>query len=151
MRSVCLLRTWISRPACVLAILALSLLGARFDGAWAQVIDGTGAESEPTQTPVRPVVQLPTPTPTPGFSPTATERVAVPEVLQGVAFRHNAHLGIYVYHLARAESLELHAGERFRSASLYKLIVLYDAAVGLRRSGARRVGKEWRSRWSTLH
>jgi beta-lactamase class A len=55
----------------------------------------------------------------------------VPEVLQGVAFRHDAHLGIYVYHLARAESLELHADERFRSASLYKLIVLYDAAVRL--------------------
>jgi beta-lactamase class A len=53
--------------------------------------------------------------------------VPVPPILAAVAVRHPARLGIYVYHFGTGQVMELNADQRFRAASLYKLMVLYDA------------------------
>ncbi len=77
------------------------------------------------------VTTLPTPTPTaqatPTFTPSPTSSVPVPPILAAVASRHQARMGIYVYHFGNGQVLQLNADQRFRAASLYKLVVLFDA------------------------
>src|SRR3954467_11784791 len=56
--------------------------------------------------------------------------VATPQVnplLERIAERHQATLGVYVHHLGTGELLQMNADRVFRSASLYKLFVLHEA------------------------
>ncbi len=69
----------------------------------------------------------------PSATPTVA-RAAVPAVsplLQTVASRHQTTLGVYVHHLGTGEQMQMNADQVFRSASLYKLFVLYEAYARL--------------------
>jgi beta-lactamase class A len=80
-----------------------------------------GTPGTPTSTPTAMAVVTPT------FTPSPTSSVPVPPILAQVASRHQARMGIYAYHFGTGQVLQLNADQRFRAASLYKLVVLYDA------------------------
>ncbi len=80
-----------------------------------------GAAPPPPRVPGGSTPASPTPTRTPLASP----------LLQTVAARHQSTLGVYVHHLGRGDLLQMNADEVFRSASLYKLFVLYDVYARL--------------------
>jgi len=82
-----------------------------------------GTPGTPTPTPTSTPTALATPT----FTPSPTSSVPIPPILAQVASRHQARMGIYVYHFGNGQVLQLNADQRFRAASLYKLVVLYDA------------------------
>jgi beta-lactamase class A len=122
------------RTELVAAILVASTIGA--SQTFAQDSTSTAAPAPgPTQTPAAIPSGTPTPTSvrtaTPTFTASPTSSVPVPPVLRAVAARHQARLGIYVYHFGTGEVLQLNADQRFRAASLYKLVVLYDAYLRL--------------------
>jgi beta-lactamase class A len=71
--------------------------------------------------------ELPEP-PVPAMSSSDPARPrTLQETLDAVASRHNSRLGIFVKHLETGEEASLSGDARFRSASLYKLFVLYSA------------------------
>ncbi len=104
----------------VAATAGLTQTAAQDSGAAAQPPGTTGAAT-PLRTPT-PTVQA-----TPTFTPSPTSSVPVPPILAAVAARHPARMGIYVYHFGTGQVLQLNADQRFRAASLYKLVVLFDA------------------------
>src|SRR5690348_2317191 len=83
-----------------------------------------GAAQPPPRAPVGPP-------PSPTSRPTPTTVTAANPLLQVVAARHQATLGVYVHHLGTDERMELNADQVFRSASLYKLFVLYEVFARL--------------------
>jgi beta-lactamase class A len=116
-----------------MVVLIASMVGA------SQTVAQESTAAAPAPGPIRTPTLFPfgTPTPTtartatPTFTASPTSSVPVPQILQAVAARHQARLGVYVYHFGNGQVLQLNADQRFRAASLYKLVVLYDAYLRL--------------------